>query len=57
MVTDQREIRVGDCVAVERAGETANLRRVSNAYCEEANADAVASVAEESAEESAEDQA
>jgi hypothetical protein len=51
VITDQREIRVGDCVAVERAGETANLRRVSSAYCDEANAAAVAAVAEESAEE------
>jgi hypothetical protein len=51
VVTDQREIRVGDCVAVERAGETANLRRVSDAFCEEANAAAVAAIAEESAEE------
>lgn len=54
VVTDQREIRVGDCVAVERAGETANLRRVSDAYCEEANARAVAAVAEESAEDATE---
>ena len=54
VVTDQREIRVGDCVAVERAGETANLRRVSDAYCEEASAAAVAAVAEESAEEATE---
>ena len=54
IVTDQREIRIGDCVAVERAGETANLRRVSEAYCEEANAAAVASVAEESVEEAQE---
>jgi hypothetical protein len=51
VVTDQREIRVGDCVAVERVGETANLRRVSEAYCEEANSAAVAAVADESAEE------
>ena len=51
VVTDQREIRVGDCVAVERVGETANLRRVSDAYCEEANSAAVAAVADESAEE------
>ena len=43
-----------DRVAVERAGETANLRRVSDAYCEEANARAVAAVAEESAEDATE---
>jgi hypothetical protein len=51
VVTDQREIRSGDCVAVERAGESANLRRVSSAYCDEANAAAVAAVADESEEE------
>lgn len=54
VVTDQREIRTGDCVAVERAGESANLRRVSSAYCNEANAAAVAAVADESQEEASE---
>jgi hypothetical protein len=49
IVTDQREIRVGDCVAVERAGDTANLRRVSDAFCESANQTAVAAVADDSA--------
>jgi hypothetical protein len=29
LVSDQREIRTGDCVAVEKAGDTANIRRVS----------------------------
>jgi hypothetical protein len=47
VVSDQREIRGGDCVAVEKAGETANVRRVSAAYCEKANASAVESVAGE----------
>lgn len=37
IVTDQREIRVGDCVAVERSGSTANIRRTSEAYCDRAN--------------------
>lgn len=54
VVTDQTQIRSGDCVAVERAGETANLRRVTQAYCEPANARAIAAVAEESKEEAAE---
>ncbi|TGD74930.1 hypothetical protein E4634_06665 [Mangrovimicrobium sediminis] len=54
VVTDQREIRTGDCVAVEKAGDTANLRRVSSAYCEPKNAAAVSSVAEESREEAQE---
>ena len=54
VVTDQREIRTGDCVAVEKAGDTANLRRVSSAYCNPQNAAAVASVADESREEAQE---
>ena len=44
VVTDQREIRVGDCVAVERVGQGANIRRVSAGYCEPAYAPAVRSV-------------
>jgi len=54
VVTDQREIRTGDCVAVEKAGETANLRRVSPEFCDQANAAAVAAVADESREEAEE---
>jgi hypothetical protein len=48
VVSDQREIRSGDCVAVEKSGDTANLRRVSASYCEKANEAAVKSVAGES---------
>lgn len=48
VVTDQREVRTGDCVAVEKAGETANIRRVSSAYCNPDNSAAVAAVAPES---------
>lgn len=48
VVTDQREIRPGDCVAIEKAGDTANLRRVSMAYCDSSNTAAVASVEKES---------
>jgi hypothetical protein len=44
IVTDQREIREGDCVVVERAGQTANIRRTSNAYCDRANQVAVGQV-------------
>lgn len=47
VVSDQREIRTGDCVAVEKAGDTANIRRVSAAYCEKANEAAVKAVAGE----------
>ena len=51
VVTDQTEIVRGDCVAVEKAGETANVRRISSGYCQPDNAAAVAAVAEDSAEE------
>ena len=47
VVSDQREIRIGDCVAVEKAGDTANVRRVSTSFCDPANAQAVGSVAGE----------
>lgn len=41
IVTDQREIQTGDCVAVERVGQTANIRRVGDGYCDVANRGAV----------------
>jgi outer membrane lipoprotein SlyB len=47
VVSDQREIRSGDCVAVERAGDTANVRRVSSSYCDRGNEAAVKAVANE----------
>lgn len=47
IVSDQREIRPGDCVAVEKAGDTANIRRVSTSYCEKGNETAVQAVASE----------
>jgi uncharacterized membrane protein len=35
VVTDQTQVRVGDCVNVEQAGSgTANVRRVSEGLCE-----------------------
>ena len=54
IVTDQREVRLGDCVAVERAGETANIRRVSDAFCQSSNQPAVAAVAEQTAQDARE---
>lgn len=45
IVTDQREIREGDCVAVEQVGQTANIRRTSMSYCDKANARAISAVA------------
>lgn len=37
VVTDQTQVRVGDCINVEQAGSgTANVRRVNEALCEAA---------------------
>ena len=47
VVTDQTEIRVDDCVAVEQAGETANLRRVSANHCTQASAAGAAPAADQ----------
>jgi len=42
VVTDQTEVRIGDCVNVEQAGSgTANVRRVSTYLCEAAANDAI----------------
>jgi len=38
VITDQTEIRIGDCVVVEEAGSTANVRRVTATACESASA-------------------
>jgi hypothetical protein len=54
VVSDQREIRTGDCVAVEKAGDTANVRRVSADYCAKANEAAVKAVAAEAQKEAEE---
>lgn len=48
IVTDQREIREGDCVAVEQVGQTANIRRTSAGYCDRANQNAINAVADHS---------
>ena len=48
VVTDQTEIRVDDCVAVEQAGDTVNLRRVSADHCTQANAAVAAPAVDES---------
>jgi hypothetical protein len=47
IVSDQSEIRVGDCVAIERAGDTNNIRRESSAYCASQNQAAVRAVQQE----------
>lgn len=44
IISDQREIRVGDCVAIERVGQTANIRREHPAFCARENQAAVQAV-------------
>jgi hypothetical protein len=44
IISDQSEIRVGDCVAIERVGQTNNIRRESAAYCAPQNQQALAAV-------------
>jgi len=41
IITDQLQIRPGDCVAVEKAGNTANIRRTSEHYCDPGNSQAL----------------
>ena len=41
IISDQSEIRVGDCVAIERAGDTNNIRREHPSYCASQNQQAV----------------
>jgi outer membrane lipoprotein SlyB len=48
IISDQREIRPGDCVAIERVGQTANIRREPAAYCAKENAQAVQAVQQDS---------
>jgi hypothetical protein len=48
IISDQSEIRVGDCVAIERAGDTNNIRREPQAYCGRDNQPAVAAVQQQS---------
>lgn len=44
IITDQREIRPGDCVAIERVRDSANVRRASESFCDAANERAVREV-------------
>lgn len=47
IISDQREIHVGDCVAIERVGQTNNIRREASAYCAGGNEQALQSVRKE----------
>jgi hypothetical protein len=44
IITDQREIRVGDCVVIEQVRDTANIRRTASSYCESDNRQALSAV-------------
>jgi hypothetical protein len=46
IISNQREIRAGDCVAVEQVGQTSNIRREPAAFCARENAQAVQAVQE-----------
>jgi hypothetical protein len=46
IITDQRGIRTGDCVAIERVRDTSNIRRADPGYCDERSQSAVSAVAE-----------
>lgn len=54
VITDQTEIRMGDCVVVEEAGGTANVRRVTPTMCEAESAKAREQVQESFQREAAE---
>ena len=44
VVTDQTQVRVGDCVSVEQSGDTANIRRVDDDLCRPASPEVVEAV-------------
>src|SRR5215472_5940685 len=44
IISDQSEIRVGDCVAIERAGDTNNIRREHPSFCARQNQPAVQAI-------------
>ena len=48
IVSDQRQIKINDCVAIERVGSSANIRRESAHYCDPANTEAVRQVSDAS---------
>ena len=54
VVTDQTEIRMGDCVVVEETGQGTNLRRVDPQVCNPAAQEVVAGLEGEFQEEAAE---
>lgn len=51
IISDQSEIRVGDCVTVEQSGKTANIRREPSATCQPQSQKVVQNLHEEFEEE------
>ena len=51
IISDQSEIRVGDCVTVEQSGETANIRREPSTTCQPQSQEVVQDLREEFEEE------
>jgi len=54
VVTDQTQIQKGDCVAVEQAGDNANIRRVDGTLCEQGAEQVIEQVEDEIIEEAQE---
>jgi flagellar motor protein MotB len=54
VVSDQSEIRIGDCVTVEQVRDNANVRRVDSSMCEPAAKEVLAEVEDELQEEAEE---
>ena len=44
IISDQTEIRAGDCVAIERAGQTNNIRREHPGFCAPGNQTALRAI-------------
>ncbi len=51
IISDQSEIRVGDCVTVEQDGKTANIRREASTTCQAKSREVVQSLQQEFEEE------
>lgn len=54
IISDQSEIRVGDCVTIEQTGKTANIRREPEAVCQPDSQKVVQQLHEEFAEKASE---
>ena len=54
VVSDQTQMRIGDCVVVEESGSKANVRRIDPAACQPESAVAVSQLQEEMIEEAEE---